>query len=83
MVFGAGSAVDPAVSVSAPLPPPLVPLDLGRVAAAAYGLPVPPAPVVEPPAEHWCAGCDGLVTADLMAWTDTGMWWCAECRGVR
>jgi hypothetical protein len=82
VAFGTGSAVDPAFGVSAPLPPPLEPLELGRVAALAYGLPVPPAPVTEQPAvvTHWCTGCDGVVAVESMAWTDAGEWLCRDCR---
>lgn len=37
-------------------------------------------PVARCAPTHWCAGCDGLVGGDLMAWTDAGQWRCAGCR---
>ena len=64
-------------------PEPLEPLDVGRIAALAYGLPVrePVRPMVPDPAPtQWCVGCDKLVEGDLMAWTAAGEWLCEACR---
>lgn len=35
-----------------------------------------------PEVTHWCAGCDGLVSSAVMAWTETGLWRCDGCRGT-
>ncbi|AGT12811.1 hypothetical protein PHELEMICH_73 [Mycobacterium phage Phelemich] len=31
----------------------------------------------------WCQGCDSIVWVPQMGWTDSGLYRCAACRGVR